>query len=225
MTRSVIGDGPAKVVSRGEPGRAINTKTIKTRLVQCDDCGHTQAVPAKPSVLSKILEAGCRHCQRKDAKSRAEAEKASRQERENERAALLQLRDQERLESLKRVCRYCKVSWVALTNRGHQRGHGSRCYECRHRDLSDKRRQKAYGIDADLLEAMLGRPDLRCENPGCQKPLQRRGGPRDVTPCIDHCHSSKQVRGVLCTQCNVALGLLGDDPSRILGLQVYLSEE
>lgn len=225
MTRAIIGDGPNQVISRGESSRATNKKTIKTKQVQCSVCLDIKIVPSKPSILDKVLAAGCLECKKLESQRKASEEKAARQARELERAELLQIRDQKRLESLKRVCKYCGVEWVVAHNKGHQKGHGSRCYECRLRDISDRVRQRTYGLDADLLEAMMGRPDLRCENPGCQKPLQRRGGPRDVTPVIDHCHASGQVRGVLCTQCNIALGMLGDDPGRILGLHVYLAAE
>ena len=33
--------------------------------------------------------------------------------------------------------------------------------------------------------------------------------------CIDHRHSDNQIRGVLCRECNLALGLLKDNPNRI----------
>lgn len=43
--------------------------------------------------------------------------------------------------------------------------------------------------------------------------------------CIDHCHSRKKVRGLLCQNCNFALGLLGDDPVRIERLKLYVNTE
>lgn len=39
---------------------------------------------------------------------------------------------------------------------------------------------------------------------------------------VDHCHVGGQVRGVLCDDCNVALGLLQDDRQRILAALDYL---
>ena len=39
---------------------------------------------------------------------------------------------------------------------------------------------------------------------------------------LDHCHSTGKVRGVLCTNCNKALGLLADNPERVLNLYKYL---
>ncbi len=40
--------------------------------------------------------------------------------------------------------------------------------------------------------------------------------------CIDHCHESGLVRGVLCNQCNVALGMTRDDPALLRALASYL---
>jgi hypothetical protein len=43
-------------------------------------------------------------------------------------------------------------------------------------------------------------------------------------PCIDHNHKTGQVRGVLCAECNRALGLLQDNPDTIQGLLNYLNK-
>lgn len=61
----------------------------------------------------------------------------------------------------------------------------------------------------------------RCANPGCGVVLvpQSKGGDGEA---IDHCHTTNQVRGLLCTHCNLALGLLKDDAERIVGLADYL---
>ena len=40
--------------------------------------------------------------------------------------------------------------------------------------------------------------------------------------CIDHCHTTGKMRGLLCKPCNSALGLLNDDPERIYNLLLYL---
>lgn len=41
---------------------------------------------------------------------------------------------------------------------------------------------------------------------------------------VDHNHETKQVRGLLCRQCNTSLGLLKEDPKRIQNMLNYLQE-
>lgn len=40
--------------------------------------------------------------------------------------------------------------------------------------------------------------------------------------CVDHCHASGKVRGILCNHCNRALGLLKDNKEIVQNLQEYL---
>lgn len=41
---------------------------------------------------------------------------------------------------------------------------------------------------------------------------------------VDHCHRTNVVRGILCSHCNRAVGLLGDDPEVIARAANYLSQ-
>lgn len=52
-----------------------------------------------------------------------------------------------------------------------------------------------------------------CENPNCGLPAE----------CCDHEEGIDGLRGLLCHQCNTALGLLYESPTKILGLVEYLN--
>ncbi len=41
-------------------------------------------------------------------------------------------------------------------------------------------------------------------------------------PVVDHCHTSGEVRGILCDTCNRCLGLLKDDASVLIAGAAYL---
>ena len=41
---------------------------------------------------------------------------------------------------------------------------------------------------------------------------------------IDHCHKTGMVRGILCQQCNLLLGLANDDPSILRACIRYLEK-
>ena len=55
-----------------------------------------------------------------------------------------------------------------------------------------------------------------CQNPACRS--------KDRKLCIDHNHDTEKPRGLLCHNCNTALGLLGDNTQVILGLSQYLAQ-
>ncbi len=46
-------------------------------------------------------------------------------------------------------------------------------------------------------------------------------GLAEAKMCLDHCHETLTLRGVLCNGCNSALGMLREDPERIKKLLAY----
>ena len=42
--------------------------------------------------------------------------------------------------------------------------------------------------------------------------------------CIDHCHTTNKVRGILCSRCNAGLGMFRDDPVKLKAAIKYLKD-
>jgi len=80
----------------------------------------------------------------------------------------------------------------------------------------DKRLLTLYGVTQEYLDSVIA-----CEV--CKSPLDASGTGRRGK-CIDHCHVSGEVRGVLCNNCNRALGLFQDSIDSLQNAIIYLTE-
>ena len=98
------------------------------------------------------------------------------------------------------------------------------CREClRYQDKAAKLK-KAYGLSLDQFFSL-----LRLQGNCCAICLGHFKPFKDM--CVDHDHSTKKVRGLLCSSCNRGIGLLQDNPvilirgARYLKLALYKSDE
>jgi len=83
----------------------------------------------------------------------------------------------------------------------------------RKRELTLKR----FGLtEADYEEMLLNQGGV-CAI--CKGPPKGRWN----TFCIDHNHSTGEIRGLLCDMCNRAIGMLGDNPERVKQAYDYLN--
>ena len=86
---------------------------------------------------------------------------------------------------------------------------------------------RVYGLTTEAYEKMLLEQNGLCAC--CGQSETRRVGRRkrsENVPMlhVDHCHKTGRIRGLLCSACNQALGLLEEDPQRIKALLYYVEE-
>jgi hypothetical protein len=111
----------------------------------------------------------------------------------------------------------------------------SHCTDCRNAYVRgrydydkerDKQLRQNYGISLDEYNELFKAQNGVCAVCGC--PETRRPGRRkrteDYIPMlhVDHDHKTGKIRGLLCSECNTALGSLHDDPNRIKALLKYI---
>ena len=87
-------------------------------------------------------------------------------------------------------------------------------FKDRTRDYKFKLR---YGITLEDYNNLLIEHNFQCYI--CFKPHRE-----DKKLHVDHCHKTNQVRGLLCSKCNSALGLLNDSIDNLLQAIKYLSK-
>ena len=79
--------------------------------------------------------------------------------------------------------------------------------------IRDKVRAKMYGVSPDAIRALLIEQDSRCAICGAKLAKWH----------LDHDHATGKVRGLLCSNCNSGIGMLGDDPGRVAAASQYLA--
>lgn len=71
-----------------------------------------------------------------------------------------------------------------------------------------------YGLTTESFNELLVSQSGRCAI--CNNPLNEKF-------CIDHCHSTGAVRGLLCYPCNTGIGMLGDTADGVRRALAYLT--
>ena len=87
----------------------------------------------------------------------------------------------------------------------------------------DKDRANRYGVSREQFEAIRTAQNGGCAICGCVRGRMFKGKPRDLA--VDHDHETWRIRGLLCDDCNIGLGLFQDDPMRLMNAAVYLAQD
>lgn len=112
---------------------------------------------------------------------------------------------------------------------GLRRVTGSHCVPCQ-RELKRLRHENGgaaltkfykmlrnYGLTAGAYHAMWVAQGQRCA-------ICHKAGLMPGERHVDHCHTSGRVRGLLCTSCNMGLGLFKDNPDALLRAVRYVCQ-
>lgn len=143
-----------------------------------------------------------------------------------------------------RKCTKCK-DWKPIDlfyrDERYRAGRKRQCIDCESAAANDRRRRRTvrepdvvrrrkkdgqlrsqFGITLDEFEAMVFLQDNLCMK--CGEPEtstdDRTGEVRAL--CVDHCHDTGRVRGLLCARCNAGIGALGDSIEGLLEAIRYL---
>lgn len=76
---------------------------------------------------------------------------------------------------------------------------------------------KNYGITIEEWNQIFAAQNYRCAICGSKDPLNAA-----QNFVVDHCHSLRHVRGILCSPCNAMLGFAHDDPNVLWDAMMYL---
>ena len=101
----------------------------------------------------------------------------------------------------------------------------SYCHSCR----TKKNKIKKYNISLETYTGLLKSQDFKCkicaqEVIHTREITKRHSTVFSNTAVVDHCHSSNEVRGILCSDCNLGLGKFKDNKENLLNALKYLEE-
>ncbi|AMS02582.1 endonuclease VII [Gordonia phage Yvonnetastic] len=92
-------------------------------------------------------------------------------------------------------------------HRGRPNGYDSKCRSC----AAGLKLKLRYGITQSEYDAKAEAQQFECAICHKTRPL-----------VLDHCHETGNNRGLLCSPCNSAIGLLGEDENVLLSAVQYL---
>jgi hypothetical protein len=94
------------------------------------------------------------------------------------------------------------------------KGRSQLCKTCVNNGLKKSRLKSQYGMTFEQLNEMKEKQNHCCLV--CKQQTEKL--------VIDHCHKSGKVRGLLCNQCNMGIGLFKDNSEYLKGAISYLSQ-
>ena len=137
------------------------------------------------------------------------------------------------------VCKETKELDQFYNVKSTKDGKGYRCKECDNKarqkwsannpersHLSQRQRnlKHRFGVDLEWYEEQFKKQNYSCAI--CKTKTNKTVGDRQFWNfSVDHCHDSGKIRGILCNNCNRALGLFQDNPELLKKAASYVESE
>lgn len=102
--------------------------------------------------------------------------------------------------------------------------HEKRKARCRKWSAKNQHRRNLrhlYRIDVDVYEAMMAAQGGVCAI--CRLPERRKFKGVVSRLAVDHCHQTGAIRGLLCSRCNMMIGMAEDTPMLLEMAKEYLT--
>jgi hypothetical protein len=118
----------------------------------------------------------------------------------------------------KKQCRLCQETKLMsqFYFRKDSQSHRSECKDC----LIVQHRERTLGISEEEYQVL-----YRCQGKKCAVCEKKLASKRYTRLAVDHCHKTGKLRGLLCTNCNTALGLFYDSPKILRKALEYLNKD
>ena len=131
-----------------------------------------------------------------------------------------------------KICNLCNKEkqiedFVKRSNRAS--GRQPYCKDCHNKKTRDKYDSKvmkdydlmrAYGLNLKQYEELFLQQNGCCKI--CKKHISELNNKHKKSLCVDHCHKTNKIRGLLCDKCNRGIGLLNDDIDILKNAVEYL---
>lgn len=119
-----------------------------------------------------------------------------------------------------RLCRTCKQrnARACYARNPEKYTQLAKDYRQEHLDvLKSAALKRKYGIALEDYNEMLLNQDGKCALCGADDP-----GRRNAMFSVDHCHGTGEIRKLLCSMCNLALGAAKDNPTLLRKMADYI---
>ena len=126
------------------------------------------------------------------------------------------VKDKSRKDGINSCCKICRKQYD-IKNKSNRNNYVSKNREKILRQVLDYSYKRKYGISLDHKNSMIQKQNGLCDI--CNKKME---GSNDF--CVDHCHNTNEIRGILCRKCNLGIGHLDDSIDLLKSAIKYLKK-